>query len=64
MHILEPEGQSAMRLDVCDKCQSYIKTYNEEGAENIYLQDWATIHLDLLAEEKGLHKKGSRLLAN
>lgn len=64
MHILEPEGQSAMRIDVCDKCHSYLKTYNEEGAESVYLHDWATIHLDLLAEEKGLHKKGSRLLAN
>lgn len=64
MHILEPEGQTAMRMDVCDKCQSYIKTYNEEGTESVYLQDWATIHLDLLAEEKGLRKNGSRLLAN
>ena len=62
MHILEPEGESAMRMDVCDKCHSYLKTYNEEGAESVYLQDWATIHLDLLAEEKGLHKKGSRML--
>ncbi|SFA83553.1 formate dehydrogenase accessory protein FdhE [Selenomonas ruminantium] len=64
MHILEPEGQTAMRMDVCGKCQSYIKTYNEEGTESVYLQDWATIHLDLLAEEKGLRKNGSRLLAN
>ncbi|MBE6084417.1 MAG: formate dehydrogenase accessory protein FdhE [Selenomonas ruminantium] len=63
MHILEPEEQTAMRMDVCDVCQSYIKTYNEEGAESVYLHDWATIHLDLLAEEKGLHKKGSSLLA-
>ncbi len=63
MHILEPEKQTAMRMDVCDVCQSYIKTYNEEGAESVYLHDWATIHLDLLAEEKGLHKKGSSLLA-
>ena len=64
MHILEPEGQTAMRMDVCGKCQSYIKTYNEEGTESVYLHDWATIHLDLLAEEKGLRKNGSRLLAN
>ncbi|MCR5439769.1 MAG: formate dehydrogenase accessory protein FdhE [Selenomonas sp.] len=64
MHILEPEGESAMRLDVCDKCHAYLKTYNEEGEEEIYLRDWATIHLDFLGEEKSLQKKGSVMLAN
>ena len=62
MHILEPEGQSAIRLDVCDKCHAYLKTYNEEGEEGIYLQDWATLHFDLLGEEQNLIKKGSVLL--
>ena len=64
MHILEPEGEEAMRLDVCDKCHAYLKTYNEEGEEEIYLRDWATIHLDFLGEEKSLQKKGSVMLAN
>jgi len=62
MHILEPEGASVMRLDVCDKCHAYLKTYGEEGEEEIYLRDWATVHLDLLGEEKGLLKKGSPML--
>lgn len=64
MHILEPEGEAAMRLDVCDKCHAYLKTYNEEGEEEVYLRDWATIHLDFLGEEKSLQKKGSVMLAN
>lgn len=64
MHILEPEGEEAMRLDVCDKCHAYLKTYNEEGEEEVYLRDWATIHLDFLGEEKSLQKKGSVMLAN
>ena len=64
MHILEPEGEPEMRLDVCDECHTYLKTYNEEGAEDVYLRDWATIHLDLLGEEQGLRKKGSVLLAS
>ena len=62
MHILEIESEPEMRIDVCDKCHSYLKTYNEEGAEDIYLKDWATRHLDLLAEEQGLQKVGSTLL--
>jgi FdhE protein len=62
MHILEPEGQSAIRLDVCDECHAYLKTYNEEGDEGIYLQDWATLHFDMLCEEQNFIKKGSVLL--
>lgn len=64
IHILEAEEEPAMRLDVCDRCHVYLKTCREEGGEEIYLRDWATIHLDLLGEEKGLHKKGSIMLAN
>ena len=64
MHILEPEGLPAMRIDVCDACKSYLKTYNEEGQEDVYLTDWATLHLDMLGEEAGFTKKGSILLEN
>ena len=62
MHILEIESESEMRIDVCDECHSYIKTYNKEGDEDIYLTDWATLHFDLLAEEQNLHKVGSVLI--
>lgn len=36
-----------------------LKTYTDEGEENIYLRDWTTLHLDLLAEEKKLRKCGA-----
>lgn len=61
MRILEPAGEPDMRLDVCDVCNAYIKTYVNEGDEEIFLSDWATLHLDLLGEEKGLRKNGSTL---
>lgn len=61
-HILEIEGEDAMRIDVCDECHSYLKTYADEGAERVYLRDYATVHLDLLADEQGLVKQGSVLL--
>ncbi|MBE8950632.1 MAG: formate dehydrogenase accessory protein FdhE [Quinella sp. 3Q1] len=57
IHILELDKK--MRLDVCDECRAYLKTYTDEDEENIYLRDWATLHLDLLAEEKTLHKCGA-----
>ena len=66
MHTLEPTDSDIMRLDICDVCDSYIKTYrgpaNGSDADAIYRQDWASVHLDLLAEEKGLHKKGNPIL--
>ena len=64
MHTLEPTDSDLMRLDICDSCDSYIKTYcGSAGADDdIYRRDWASVHLDLLAEEKGLHKKGNPIL--
>lgn len=66
MRTLEPENDDRIRLDICDACDSYIKTYRgpAEGSDDdyIYRQDWASVHLDLLAEEKGLHKKGNPIL--
>ena len=62
MHILEPEGEEDMRLDVCDECHAYLKTYGREGREDVFLRDYATLHLDLLGEEKNLIKKGNAML--
>ena len=66
MHTLEPTNSDLMRLDICDECNSYIKTYrgpvDGSDADAIYRQDWASVHLDLLAEEKGLHKKGNTIM--
>ena len=59
IHILEFDGKQTIRLDVCDECHAYLKTYGEEDETNIYLRDWTTLHLDLLAEEKNLHKCGA-----
>ena len=62
IHILEIESEPQMRLDVCDDCHCYIKTYNREGSEGIFLNDYLTLHFDLLAEDKNLKKVGSILL--
>lgn len=75
MKILEPEGEEAMRLDVCEECHAYLKTYQgckqinqaapdgPDECEEIYRHDWATLHLDLAGQEQGLVKRGSALLA-
>lgn len=62
MSILEIEAEPEMRLDVCDECHHYIKTYVNEGKEAVYLADWTTLHLDMQAQTEGLEKKGNNSL--
>jgi FdhE protein len=46
MSILEAEEESELRLDICNSCNNYLKTYVDEGMEDIALQDWASLHMD------------------
>ncbi|BEU86781.1 hypothetical protein TAMA11512_02450 [Selenomonas sp. TAMA-11512] len=64
MHILDTEKEPMVRLDVCDACKSYLKTINREDDPFIYLQDWTTLHMDLLAENEGFTKRGSIMAGN
>jgi FdhE protein len=49
------EGEETYRIDLCDKCHQYIKTIDLRKMEELdpSLEDLATLHLDLLASEKG-----------
>ncbi len=48
------EGEESYRIDTCDKCRQYIKTIDlrEMELEDPYLEDLATLHLDLIASKK------------
>lgn len=50
--------KSAFRVDVCDRCKTYIKTLDErklpEGEKpDLYLENLNTIYLDILAQKDG-----------
>ncbi len=49
------EGEEAYRIDLCDKCHQYIKTIDLRKIEGVdpILEDLATLHLDILASQKG-----------
>jgi FdhE protein len=50
------EKQGEYRIDLCDKCKRYIKTVDTRKLEGPIIpevEDIATIHLDILAEEDG-----------
>ena len=59
MSIKDSQDETDMRLDLCHKCMSYIKTYIGENDNSVGKEGWASIHLDILMEETGFSPKGS-----
>jgi FdhE protein len=57
------EGGAPLRLEYCDDCKGYVKTYAAEGDEALLLSDWSTLHLDALAAGRGLRRAGASLFA-
>jgi len=55
------ETEAALRIDFCEGCKGYVKTYTAEGDEELFLADWPTLHLDLLARGRGLRRLGTSL---
>jgi FdhE protein len=47
---MEPE----LRIDHCTSCRGYLKTYVGEGNEGLMLSDWSSLHLDIIARDRGL----------
>jgi FdhE protein len=54
-------GESGLRIDHCESCHGYLKTYDGEGNEALLLSDWSSLHLDLLAHDRGLKKLAASL---
>ena len=52
------EGEETCRIDLCDKCHHYIKTIDCRNLEasDPSLEDRATLHLDVLAVQKGYQR--------
>jgi FdhE protein len=59
--VLTVEGESGLRIDYCDSCGGYLKTYDGQGSERILLADWTSIHLDVIACDRGLKRFGASL---
>jgi FdhE protein len=58
---IKVEGEPALRIDHCTECRGYLKTYVGQGEEPLLLADWTSLHLDLLAHERGLERKATSL---
>jgi len=55
------EGEPGLRIDSCELCGGYIKTYEGSGNESFLLEDWTSLHLDILARDRGLKRLASSL---
>ena len=56
LHYFYEENKETYRVDLCDNCAQYIKTVDTRKLDydtDLFLEDIITIHLDLLASEKG-----------
>lgn len=59
MSIKDSQDEPNIRIDLCHKCNSYIKTYVGEDVSSAGKEGWASIHLDILMKESGFESKGS-----
>jgi FdhE protein len=57
------EGEASLRIDSCEACGGYLKTYTGEGSESVFLADWTSIHLDIMARDRGLKPLAASLYA-
>jgi FdhE protein len=54
--LLTIEGENALRIEYCKSCSGYLKTYSGEGNESLFLADWTSFHLDVIARDRGLKR--------
>jgi FdhE protein len=55
------DGEGGLRIDYCESCRGYLKTYDGHGAEAVLLADWTSLHLDLAARDRGLQRLAASL---
>jgi FdhE protein len=55
------EGEPGLRIDHCESCGGYVKTYIGESNESLLLSDWSSLHLDLIAHDRGLKRLAASL---
>lgn len=59
--VVAVEGEAGLRIDYCERCDGYLKTYDGEGNESVLLADWTSLHLDIIARERGLKRMAASL---
>jgi FdhE protein len=64
MRFFSEEGDRVHRVEVCDVCKAYLKVVDlreTERAVVLFVENLATIHLDLVAKREGFQRDTNRL---
>lgn len=61
--VVAVEGEGGLRIDHCESCRGYLKTWVGQGGEDVMLADWTSLHLDVLAQDRGLVRSAPSLYA-
>jgi FdhE protein len=61
LSVLTIEQEPLFRLDTCRACNGYLKTYLGSSDLELHLSDWSSLHLDILARQHNLERKGASL---
>ena len=61
LRVVAIEGEGGLRIDYCEACGGYLKTYAGEGKERVLLADWTSVHLDVMARDRGLNRLATSL---
>ena len=61
--VVAVQGEAGLRIDYCPSCSGYLKTYDGQGNEDLLLSDWSSLHLDLVAHDRGLKRRAASLFA-
>jgi FdhE protein len=59
--VLGIEGEPRLRIDYCKTCGGYLKTCNGESSESVLLADWTSLHLDVIARDRGFRRCAASL---
>jgi len=62
LSVLAVEGEGGLRIDYCESCRGYLKTYEGEGSESVLLADWTSIQFDVVATDRGLKRLAGSVL--
>lgn len=61
LEVVVVESDPRLRVDHCAACKGYLKVYVGQGQESVLLADWTSLHLDVVAHDRGLERKAASL---
>jgi FdhE protein len=59
--VLTIEGEGGLRIDHCESCGGYLKTYAGNSSRDFFLTEWTSMHLDIIARDHGLKRLAASL---